>query len=99
MATKGTVWVLRRSTDLVPSLVGMAIAEWRDSRAAPGPAEPPAEPAGPALLGPVLLGPVLLGPVLPVAGADGAVIELGPDPLVGPKDAEGGQPLAVGHAD
>jgi lysophospholipase L1-like esterase len=29
MATKGTVWVLRRSTDLVPNLVAMAFAEWR----------------------------------------------------------------------
>jgi len=29
MATKGTVWVIRRSTDLVPSLLAMAFAEWR----------------------------------------------------------------------
>lgn len=29
MATKGTAWVVRRSTDLVPSLLGMAVAEWR----------------------------------------------------------------------
>jgi hypothetical protein len=29
MATKGTAWVVKRSTDLVPSLLGMAIAEWR----------------------------------------------------------------------
>ena len=29
MATKGTAWVLRRSTDLVPSLLAMAVAEWR----------------------------------------------------------------------
>ncbi len=29
MATKGTVWVLRRSTDLVPNLAAMAFAEWR----------------------------------------------------------------------
>jgi lysophospholipase L1-like esterase len=28
MATKGTRWVLERSTDLVPVLVGMAAAEW-----------------------------------------------------------------------
>jgi hypothetical protein len=28
MATKGTRWVLDRSTDLVPFLVGMAVAEW-----------------------------------------------------------------------
>ena len=29
MATKGTAWVVRRSTDLVPSLLAMAVAEWR----------------------------------------------------------------------
>ncbi len=29
MATKGTAWVAKRSTDLVPNLIGMAIAEWR----------------------------------------------------------------------
>jgi lysophospholipase L1-like esterase len=31
MATKGAAWVLRRSTDLVPSLLAMAYAEWRSS--------------------------------------------------------------------
>lgn len=34
MATKGTAWVVRRSTDLVPSLLGMAFAEWRAGREA-----------------------------------------------------------------
>jgi lysophospholipase L1-like esterase len=34
MATKGTAWVARRSTDLVPSLLAMAFAEWRTGRAA-----------------------------------------------------------------
>ncbi len=29
MATKGTAWVVRRSTDLVPGLLAMAFAEWR----------------------------------------------------------------------
>jgi hypothetical protein len=29
LATKGTAWVVRRSTDLVPSLLAMAFAEWR----------------------------------------------------------------------
>jgi lysophospholipase L1-like esterase len=29
MATKGTAWVVRRSTDLIPSLLAMAFAEWR----------------------------------------------------------------------
>jgi len=34
MATKGTAWVLRRSTDLVPSLLAMAFAEWRSGHTA-----------------------------------------------------------------
>jgi lysophospholipase L1-like esterase len=33
MATKGTAWVVRRSTDLVPSLLAMAFAEWRAGQA------------------------------------------------------------------
>jgi hypothetical protein len=33
MATKGTAWVARRSTDLVPSLIAMAFAEWRSGHA------------------------------------------------------------------
>ena len=33
MATKGTAWVARRSTDLVPSLLAMAFAEWRSGMA------------------------------------------------------------------
>jgi lysophospholipase L1-like esterase len=33
MATKGTAWVARRSTDLVPSLLAMAFAEWRSGQA------------------------------------------------------------------
>jgi lysophospholipase L1-like esterase len=32
LATKGTAWVLRRSTDLVPSLLAMAVTEWRSDR-------------------------------------------------------------------
>jgi hypothetical protein len=35
MATKGTAWVLRRSTDLVPGLLAMAIREWRSGEQAP----------------------------------------------------------------
>lgn len=35
LATKGTAWVVRRSTDLVPSLVAMAIREWREGTADP----------------------------------------------------------------
>ncbi len=37
LATKGTAWVLRRSTDLVPSLLAMALAEW--IRPGPDPAD------------------------------------------------------------
>ena len=44
MATKGTAWVVRRSTDLVPSLLSMAFAEWRASHALPEP-EPEHEAA------------------------------------------------------
>jgi hypothetical protein len=28
MTTKGTKWLLRRSRDLVPALLGLAIREW-----------------------------------------------------------------------
>jgi lysophospholipase L1-like esterase len=46
MATKGTAWVLRRSTDLVPALLAMAIREqWS---AAPAGAAPPATSRPPA---------------------------------------------------
>jgi lysophospholipase L1-like esterase len=41
MATKGTVWVLRRSTDLVPNLLAMAFAEWRTGM--PAELTPPVE--------------------------------------------------------
>jgi lysophospholipase L1-like esterase len=37
MATKGTAWVARRSTDLVPCLLSMAFAEWRAGRGVPEP--------------------------------------------------------------
>jgi lysophospholipase L1-like esterase len=33
MATKGTAWVARRSTDLVPHLLGLAFTEWWSGRA------------------------------------------------------------------
>jgi lysophospholipase L1-like esterase len=39
LATKGTAWVVRRSTDLVPSLLAMAFTEWRSGTDA-GPASP-----------------------------------------------------------
>jgi lysophospholipase L1-like esterase len=42
MATKGTAWVVRRSTDLVPNLLALAFAEWRAGQLAC-----PAGPAGP----------------------------------------------------
>jgi glycosyltransferase involved in cell wall biosynthesis len=34
LGTKGTAWVLRWSTDLVPSLLAMAVTEWRSGQAA-----------------------------------------------------------------
>ena len=32
MATKGTAWLLRRSTDLVPALLGLAVRDWWSAR-------------------------------------------------------------------
>ena len=60
LATKGTAWVVRRSTDLVPNLLAMAFAEWRtgppagepddhaglDLAEVPGSVALPAEPPG-----------------------------------------------------
>ncbi|HUJ07259.1 MAG TPA: SGNH/GDSL hydrolase family protein [Streptosporangiaceae bacterium] len=40
MATKGTAWLLRRSTDLVPYLVSMALREMRAPQTGPGDDEP-----------------------------------------------------------
>src|SRR6476469_5186989 len=40
MATKGTAWLVRRSRDLVPALVGLALREWlrgSEGRDVPGP--------------------------------------------------------------
>ncbi len=38
MATKGTAWLVRRSRDLVPALVGLAVREWLGlGRDDPGP--------------------------------------------------------------
>ena len=48
MATKGTAWVLRRSTDLVPSLLAMAVAEWRGGAEAGQAAGEPQRETGPA---------------------------------------------------
>jgi lysophospholipase L1-like esterase len=43
MATKGTAWVLRRSTDLVPGLLAMAVRDWRtDEESAIATTEPAA---------------------------------------------------------
>jgi lysophospholipase L1-like esterase len=47
LATKGTAWVVRRSTDLVPHLLATAIREW--SAGPDGPAALPWPPAGTAL--------------------------------------------------
>ncbi len=66
MATKGTAWVVRRSTDLVPNLLALAFAEWRAGRdaeleamLAPAP-DPAPEPVLPVLPEP----PAGAGPLL-----------------------------------
>jgi lysophospholipase L1-like esterase len=52
LATKGTAWVLRRSTDLVPGLLAMAVRDWRTSEQPvsgalePAAAQLPAQQAG-----------------------------------------------------
>jgi hypothetical protein len=56
LATKGTAWVLRRSTDLVPSLLAMAFREWWYG--------PDASPAGPQAPPPAGAG-IRGGPQLP----------------------------------
>jgi len=48
MATKGTAWVVRRSTDLVPNLLAMAFAEWRSGQTPD--LEPSAAMAGAGML-------------------------------------------------
>lgn len=43
MATKGTAWVARRSTDLVPNLLALAYAEWRSGQPGDVPVAPEPE--------------------------------------------------------
>jgi lysophospholipase L1-like esterase len=98
LATKGTAWVLRRSIDLVPGLLALAIKEWwaghRPDHAALG------SGATPAVLGPVpprlAIGP---GAPLDLAGSAaplGAPLDLAGSaaPLGAPLDlADSGAPL------
>ena len=57
MATKGTAWVLRRSTDLLPYLLVMALRErW------PGPGRPPPRTAKPATAEPATAEPATAEP-------------------------------------
>ncbi len=79
MATKGTAWVLRRSTDLVPSLLAMAIAEWRLGRS-------PDPVAGRDILIPGQPRGQLHGEAAAAAG-------LAPGPLSSPNGSDPGQPL------
>ena len=44
MATKGTAWLIRRSRDLVPALVGLAVREWLAGESAPEEAAPGTNP-------------------------------------------------------
>jgi lysophospholipase L1-like esterase len=61
MATKGSAWLLRRSVDLVPYLMAMAVREWWS-----GPGPGPALPAAPAL---PMLSAAPEAPMLPGAPA------------------------------
>lgn len=62
MATKGTAWVAKRSTDLVPNLLAMAFAEWRSGL------EAAVDSAlDPAVLETAALDPAIDGPVEPGA--------------------------------
>jgi lysophospholipase L1-like esterase len=67
LATKGTAWVVRRSTDLVPSLLAMAIREWREGTAEQGTAPLHGLPV-PNLALPGIEGSALAGPDLTNAG-------------------------------
>jgi hypothetical protein len=90
LATKGTAWVLRRSTDLIPSLLAMAFREWRY-----GPAASPAAPPGASSADPPPGGPAArpgAGPALP--GADPAAL-----PGAGPADQPSAGPAAPADAD
>ena len=81
MATKGTAWVLRRSTDLVPSLLAMAVAEWREPGRAPLPADLRGEPVRQEGF----------GACQPDAAEDGAAAGLGPVNFPSPNAAGLGQ--------
>jgi lysophospholipase L1-like esterase len=67
MATKGTVWVLRRSTDLVPNLIGLAFDEWRAGRSSA--AESAAADQTPAVAAPLNLDEDGEPPTLDAVGA------------------------------
>ncbi len=80
MATKGTAWVARRSTDLVPSLLAMAFAEWRAGLRADGPELLP----GPALVADAAL---VTEPGQPPNAAASAPADAGPADDLWPGDA------------
>ncbi len=73
MATKGTAWVLRRSTDLLPYLLVMALRErW------PGPGLPPPRTAKPATAEPATAEPATAEPATAEpATAEPATVEPG----------------------
>ena len=66
MATKGTAWVAKRSTDLVPNLLSMAFAEWRSGLGSA--VESVLDPAGLDAAG--LNGAVLNAPGLSTGGLE-----------------------------
>ena len=105
LATKGTAWVLRRSTDLIPSLLGMAFREWRYGPDA-GPAVPPganpavppdADPAAPPGANPAI--PPDADPAGPPSGGPAALAGAGPatPPSCGPATPADSDPAEAGY--
>jgi len=104
MATKGTVWVVRRSRDLVPSLLAMAIKEWlgrqaerpwAGQEAVMAPSWNPIGPVAPiALAGPVP--PTALAEAAAQPGPAGAVEPAGLVESAGPA-ADSGQARDLAH--
>jgi lysophospholipase L1-like esterase len=102
LATKGTAWVLRRSTDLVPSLLAMAVREWWCG--------PDADLAGPhdratyglhlpAERGDQPVEQERFGTGQSHGEEDAGLPGLGADRLSGAQRAEGDEPLMLGRAD
>ncbi|HEY2490965.1 MAG TPA: SGNH/GDSL hydrolase family protein [Streptosporangiaceae bacterium] len=101
LATKGTAWVLRRSTDLVPSLLAMAFREWWC-----GPDADLAGPQDPGTHGPQLPAERRGQPVEREGfgagqpdGEDAGLTGFRAARLSGAQRAEGDEPLVLWRAD